>query len=198
MIVLMHTDLPEPVAPAISRWGIFARSATTGSPSRFLPRAMGRTRLLRWYSSPSTRSRMCTMRGMGFGTSIPTAAFPGMGATMRSEGARLAVLGGRGIQQVNRRDQHACGNGMRDAGCGMRRLHLSGLGRRQRCDLPLTLGLVELNQARWLHRSLRIPHPASRIPLLASRLTASQDDERVPPDREDPERRQREHADEHA
>src|SRR5213593_3177919 len=90
MIVLMHTDLPEPVAPAIRRWGILARSATTDSPSRFLPRAMGSTRLLRWYSSPSTRSRMCTMRGIGLGTSIPTAAFPGMGATMRSEGARMA------------------------------------------------------------------------------------------------------------
>ena len=32
MIELMQTLLPEPVAPAISRCGIFARSATTGSP----------------------------------------------------------------------------------------------------------------------------------------------------------------------
>src|SRR5216117_2577111 len=30
------------------------------------------------------------MRGIGFGTSMPTAALPGMGATMRSEGARIA------------------------------------------------------------------------------------------------------------
>ncbi len=29
MIVLMHTDLPLPVAPAISTWGIFARSHST-------------------------------------------------------------------------------------------------------------------------------------------------------------------------
>ena len=30
MIAFRHTDLPAPVAPAISRWGIFARSASTG------------------------------------------------------------------------------------------------------------------------------------------------------------------------
>ena len=30
------------------------------------------------------------MRGVGFGTSIPTAAFPGIGATMRSDCARIA------------------------------------------------------------------------------------------------------------
>jgi len=30
------------------------------------------------------------MRGMGLGTSIPTAALPGMGATIRSDGARIA------------------------------------------------------------------------------------------------------------
>ena len=33
---------------------------------------------------------MCTIRGSGFGTSMPTAAFPGMGATMRRLGARIA------------------------------------------------------------------------------------------------------------
>ena len=47
MIVLIATDLPEPVAPAISRWGILARSAMTGLPfqvpaqrDRQTPRAM--------------------------------------------------------------------------------------------------------------------------------------------------------------
>ena len=39
MIALMQTLLPLPVAPAISRCGIFARSATTGSPETPLPRA---------------------------------------------------------------------------------------------------------------------------------------------------------------
>ena len=37
---LMHTLLPAPVAPATSRWGIFARSAANGSPEIVLPRAM--------------------------------------------------------------------------------------------------------------------------------------------------------------
>src|SRR6266576_2625545 len=87
MMVLMHTDFPDPVTPAIRRCGILARSATTDSPSRFLPRAIGRARVGRWYSAPSISSRTCTMRGMGFGTSMPTAAFPGMGATIRSGGA---------------------------------------------------------------------------------------------------------------
>ena len=39
MIVLMQTDLPEPVAPAISTWGIFAISAMTGAPEMPLPSA---------------------------------------------------------------------------------------------------------------------------------------------------------------
>ena len=33
------TDLPEPVVPAINRWGILARSAITGSPPMVLPSA---------------------------------------------------------------------------------------------------------------------------------------------------------------
>src|SRR2546430_435868 len=89
MIVLMETDFPDPVAPAMRRCGIFARSATTGSPSRFLPSATGRTRLP-GYCPLSSSSRMWTRRGMGFGTSMPTAAFPGMGATIRSGCARMA------------------------------------------------------------------------------------------------------------
>ena len=32
MIVLMHTDLPEPVVPAMSKWGIVARSTTNAAP----------------------------------------------------------------------------------------------------------------------------------------------------------------------
>ena len=38
-MVLSATDLPEPVVPAISRCGIFARSAITGSPPIVLPSA---------------------------------------------------------------------------------------------------------------------------------------------------------------
>src|SRR4028119_1600789 len=37
-MVLMATDLPDPVVPATSRWGMRARSAMTGSPPMVLPR----------------------------------------------------------------------------------------------------------------------------------------------------------------
>ncbi len=37
--VLTQTLLPEPVAPAINIWGIFAKSATIGLPEIFLPKA---------------------------------------------------------------------------------------------------------------------------------------------------------------
>ena len=37
--VLIQTDLPDPVAPAISRWGILAISVTTGLPAISLPAA---------------------------------------------------------------------------------------------------------------------------------------------------------------
>ena len=40
-MVLIATDLPEPVVPAISRCGIRARFATTGSPPMSLPSASG-------------------------------------------------------------------------------------------------------------------------------------------------------------
>src|SRR5688500_6894618 len=41
MIVLMHTDLPEPVVPAIRQWGMAARSVMSGSPLASLPRNSG-------------------------------------------------------------------------------------------------------------------------------------------------------------
>ena len=39
IIALRHTDLPEPVVPATSRWGILARSAVIMLPVISLPRA---------------------------------------------------------------------------------------------------------------------------------------------------------------
>ncbi len=47
-MVLIATDLPEPVVPAISKWGIFARFATTGPPPISLPSARGSG----WVPSP--------------------------------------------------------------------------------------------------------------------------------------------------
>ena len=40
IIVFMQTLLPLPVAPAIKRWGILARSATTGLPETPSPSAI--------------------------------------------------------------------------------------------------------------------------------------------------------------
>ena len=37
----MQTDLPDPVVPAIKRWGIEAKSPTIGTPEIFLPSAIG-------------------------------------------------------------------------------------------------------------------------------------------------------------
>ena len=40
-MVLMQTDLPDPVVPAIRRWGIAAKSPTIALPEMFLPSAIG-------------------------------------------------------------------------------------------------------------------------------------------------------------
>jgi hypothetical protein len=40
-MLLTPTDLPDPVAPAIKRCGIFAKSSTTTSPVVFFPNAKG-------------------------------------------------------------------------------------------------------------------------------------------------------------
>jgi len=85
----MQTDLPEPVAPAISRWGILARSETSGLPDTSLPRAMGISAFNEAQSSLSISSRIPTGVGFWFGTSTPTAALPGIGARMRTDWARM-------------------------------------------------------------------------------------------------------------
>ena len=41
IIVLIQTDLPDPVVPAISKWGIEDKSPTTGAPDIFFPNAIG-------------------------------------------------------------------------------------------------------------------------------------------------------------
>ena len=37
----MQTDLPDPVVPAINKWGMDVKSATKGDPEILLPRAIG-------------------------------------------------------------------------------------------------------------------------------------------------------------
>ena len=55
--LLMQTLLPEPVAPATSRWGMRARSAIRGSPEIVFPRAIGRVAEQLRNSPDSTISR---------------------------------------------------------------------------------------------------------------------------------------------
>ena len=54
---LRKTLLPVPVAPATSRCGILARSASAGLPKMSLPRATGSRALLCLNFSHSSRSR---------------------------------------------------------------------------------------------------------------------------------------------
>jgi len=83
MIALMQIDLPEPVVPAISRCGILLKSVMTGRPSKLRPSARGSTPRTRSHSRDSSSSRSVTTRGVGLGTSTPTAALPGIAATVR-------------------------------------------------------------------------------------------------------------------
>ena len=86
----MHTDFPEPVAPAIRRCGIFARSSMTGRPCKSLPIAIGSAARFSRHSRVSMSSRNGTTSGVGFGTSTPTAPLPGIGATILMLCARIA------------------------------------------------------------------------------------------------------------
>ena len=56
--VLMQTDLPEPVAPAMSRCGIFAMSVTMVLPAMSLPTPKASFAFAPWNSElPSTSPR---------------------------------------------------------------------------------------------------------------------------------------------
>ena len=76
-MVLMATDLPEPVVPAISRWGIRARSAITGAPPMSLPSANGRRPALRVQSSEPNISPSSTVSRLALGSSMPMTFRPG-------------------------------------------------------------------------------------------------------------------------
>jgi len=84
-MLFTQTDLPEPVAPAMSRWGMRARSAMMGAPETSLPRAMGNSALDSPQSADSRISRMPTGVGLWFGTSTPTTPLPGTGARIRTD-----------------------------------------------------------------------------------------------------------------
>ena len=82
---LRQTLFPEPVAPAMRRWGMRAKSAITGWPETSRPRAMvkGELSFAFWKASDSITPRKATSETSLFGTSIPTTERPGTGASIR-------------------------------------------------------------------------------------------------------------------
>ena len=77
----MHTDLPEPVVPAIRRCGMRDRSVQTELPEMSLPSQTESGLAVAGRSSKMSPS--VTMFGLRLGTSTPTACLPGIGARMR-------------------------------------------------------------------------------------------------------------------
>ena len=90
IMLLMHTDLPEPVAPATSRWGMEARSPITVRPYTSLPRASGIFFLGEQNSGSWSSSRSGTATFLRLTISMPTVSLPGMGATMFTLSALVA------------------------------------------------------------------------------------------------------------
>ena len=98
---LIQTDLPEPVAPAMSIWGILEISATHTLPPMSLPKHMVTLLFASRNAWESIISRMGTTLVCRLGTSMPTAALLGIGASMRTplvarfkaiSSARLVIL----------------------------------------------------------------------------------------------------------
>ena len=88
----MQTDLPDPVVPAIKRWGIEAKSPTIGTPEIFLPSAIGSFISFFLKSELFKISLKYTFSLELFGSSIPTVLLPGIVAILAdSELVFLAI-----------------------------------------------------------------------------------------------------------
>ena len=93
MMEFMHTDLPEPVVPAISRWGILAMLPTIELPSMLLPNATEVLDFALANSGESMTSRRETVVTARFGTSMPTTEiFPGTAAIRTPDAPRLRAI----------------------------------------------------------------------------------------------------------
>ncbi len=79
-MVLSATDLPEPVVPAMSKWGILARSAITESPPMVLPSARISGARAFSYSLLPSSSRRYTVSRCWLGSSMPMTLRPGITA----------------------------------------------------------------------------------------------------------------------
>lgn len=87
----MHTDLPLPVAPATSKCGSLLSSAVIGSPEISLPNATSNLLVVDFISFNTSFN--VTIEICSFGTSIPTADLPGIGASILiSLAARLRAI----------------------------------------------------------------------------------------------------------
>jgi hypothetical protein len=90
MSELMQLDLPAPVAPAMSRWGMVARLMVHARPAMSRPRPTSRGWVARTTSSASRMSPRLTSWRWTLGTSTPMALRPGMGAMIRTSGLAMA------------------------------------------------------------------------------------------------------------
>ena len=86
----MPLDLPAPVAPAISRCGVVARSRNTDLPAMSLPIATSSGPVSSLASGDTIRSPSATSWRVWLGTSTPIAERPGIGARMRTSTAAMA------------------------------------------------------------------------------------------------------------
>ena len=84
------TDLPEPVVPATNKWGIFAKSTTTGLPEISAPSTIVNGDLLDWKVSQLITSLKRTISRFLFGSSKPITDLPGITSTTRTEMADIA------------------------------------------------------------------------------------------------------------
>src|SRR5690606_18427504 len=84
IMALTPTDLPEPVVPATSRWGILARSVMTGLPPMSWPRARVTGDLASSYWDDDSTSEKRTIWRFSLGISIPTVVLPGITSTTRT------------------------------------------------------------------------------------------------------------------
>ena len=90
---LSPTDFPCPVAPAISKCGIRARSAIKVSLAMVLPITMGSSMGRFMNFSVENIVLRCTVSRFLLGTSMPMVPLPGMGAMMRMpRAARLRAM----------------------------------------------------------------------------------------------------------
>ena len=90
MKLLTRLDLPAPVAPAMSTCGIVARFTICARPWTSLPRPTVSGCVASLAAFERSRSPSITKSRCLFGTSMPIADFPGIGAMIRTSGVASA------------------------------------------------------------------------------------------------------------